>query len=190
MCWPISSCALWSPGRTGSGVRRGQEGMVKTSGSMFSWLLRDPQSLRLELYMFSQVDISVVPQWRGKRDFNVLLRVLFSVQCFFFQGTILMDSSLERDLHSCMQHERQANWKKTKKPTQTHSDVRQLAMACHTPLRMCRSQSSDSIHQARQKERERQRGREEWRSKQRLRGERERCKTTAAGLSARERQRV
>lgn len=111
MCWPISSCALWSPGRTGSGVRRGQEGMVKTSGSMFSWLLRDPQSLWLELYMFSQVDISVVPQWRGKRDFNVLLRMFFSVQLssFFFQGTILMDSSLKQDLHSFMQHERQAN---------------------------------------------------------------------------------
>ncbi|CAB1441819.1 unnamed protein product [Pleuronectes platessa] len=52
-------------------------------------------------------------------------------------------------------------------------------MAHRTPLRMCRSQSSDSIHQARQRERERERGEgEERRSKQRLRGERERCKTT------------
>lgn len=86
MCWPISSCALWSPGRTGSGVRRGQEGMVRTSGSMFSWLLRDPPSLWLELYMFSRVDISVVPQWRGKRDFNVLLRVFFFFPWNHFDG--------------------------------------------------------------------------------------------------------
>ncbi len=62
--------------------------------------------------------------------------------------------------------------KNKKKHAQTHTDVRQLAMARHTPLRMCRSQSSDSIHQARQREREHERGKEERRSKQRLRGER------------------
>lgn len=91
MCWPISSCALWSPGRTGSGVRRGQKGIVKTSGSMFSRLLRDPQRLRQELYMFSQVDISVAPQWRGKRDLNALSGVLFSVQLLLFFPWIHFD---------------------------------------------------------------------------------------------------
>lgn len=34
--------------------------------------------------MFSQVDISVAPQWRGKRDFNALSGVLFSVQLLLF----------------------------------------------------------------------------------------------------------
>ena len=52
---------------------------------------------------------------------------------------------------------RLTEWKK--KHTQTHSDVRQLATARHTPLRMCRSQSSDSIHQARQRKKAQERRR-------------------------------
>lgn len=69
-----------------------------------------------------------------------------------------MDSSSKQDLLSRMQHERQANRRKIilfLRNTQTCPDVWQLAMACHTPLRMCCSQSSNSIHQARQKERKR-----------------------------------
>lgn len=65
-------------------MRRGQEGLAKTSGSMFSWLLRDPHRVRWGLYMFSRVDISVVPQRRGIRDFERLSKsVLFSVPIHF-----------------------------------------------------------------------------------------------------------
>lgn len=72
--------------------------MAETSGSMFSWLPRDPQRVRWGLYIFSQVHISVVPQWQGIRDFkrlseSVLLCLTSS------QGSILMGSSLKQDLH-------------------------------------------------------------------------------------------
>lgn len=56
--WTISSHVLREPRekRFKSAERTGGDG--KTSGSMFSWLLRDPQSVRWGLYMFSRVDIS------------------------------------------------------------------------------------------------------------------------------------
>lgn len=100
-CWPISSCVLRSPGRTGSRVWRGQEGMAETSGSMFSWLLRDPQRVRWGLYMFSRVDISVVPQWKGIRDFKRLSKSVLLCPTSF-QGSILMGSSLKQHLHLCI----------------------------------------------------------------------------------------
>ena len=58
--------------------------------------------------------------------------------------------------------------KNKKQPTQC--DVSQPAVACHTPPRLCRSQSSDSIHQARQTEGSARGMKREWRGKQRQGG--------------------
>lgn len=107
--------------------------------------------------MFSQVDISVAPQWQGIRDSKRLSQSVLLCPTFFL--SILMGSSLKRDLHSRIPTRAERGREKNpKKTTQTHSDVRQPATARHTPARMCRSQSSDSIHQARQREREHEGG--------------------------------
>lgn len=83
-CWPISSCVFEEAQRgKGQELRGGQEGMAKTSGSMFSWLLRDPHRVRWGLYKFSRVDINVVPQWQGIRGFKRLSKKCCFLSNFF-----------------------------------------------------------------------------------------------------------
>lgn len=127
----------------------------------------------------------------GKRDFKRLLKSAL-ICPIHFQESIFTAQSLRQDLPMYTTGGR-VNERKKQRKTHTHThtriNVRQLAMACHTLLRMQRSQSSDSIHQARQREKECCRGKE-GRSKQGLGGERYLCKTTPQRLSAQERQQV